>query len=192
MTKGTSWSSRAFITAVALAAVGGCASGGVSDSTQGSGSDLSRVRLYSNVAELAADSKLVVEGTATGQSVADDVDPTTDFTLSKMKIVKVLRGPHNINVGNSIVVRQMGSDKQTPPVPILVPGQVYLLYLTPSGLDGALSSQYYITGANAGIYVQPSTGLAPAAAGKATQFSQVQRENGENLPASLSDMQAMG
>lgn len=192
MTECMSWSSRAFITAVTLAAVSGCGSGGVSDSAQRSGSDMSRVRLYSNVAELAADSKLVVEGTATGQFVADDVDPTTDFTLSKMKIVKVLRGADTINVGNSIVVRQMGSDKQTPPVPILVPGQVYLLYLTPSGLDGALSSQYYITGANAGIYVQPSTGLAPAAAGTETQFAQVQRENGENLPASLSDTQALG
>lgn len=192
MTKGTSWSSRAFITAVTLAAASGCGSGGVSDSTQGSGSDMSRVRLYSNVAELAADSKLVVEGTATGQSVADDVDPTTDFTLSEVTIVKVLRGANNIKVGNSIVVRQMGSGKQTPPVPILVPGQVYLLYLTPSGLDGPLSSQYYITGANAGIYVQPSTGLAPAVAGTATQFSQVQRQTGENLPASLSDTQALG
>lgn len=191
MTKGVSWLSRAVITAVTVAAASGCGSGAVSDSTQGSGSDLSRLRLYSNVAELAADSKLVIEGAATGQSVADDIDPTTDFTLSEVKIVKLLRGAKNIKAGESIVVRQTGSGKQAPPVPILVPGQVYLLYLTPSGLHGPLSSQYYITGANAGIYRQPSTGLA-AVAGTATQFSQVQRQTGENLPASLSDTQALG
>lgn len=182
MTKGTSWSSRAFITAVTIAASSGCGSGAVSESTQGSASDLSRVRLYSNVAELAADSKLVIEGTATGHSVADDIDSTTDFTLSEVKIVKLLRGANNIKVGNLIVVRQMGSGKQTPPVPILIPGQVYLLYLTPSGLHGPLSSHYYITGANAGIYRKPSTGPAAAVSGTATQFSQVQRQPARICP----------
>lgn len=192
MTERTRRTYLAFVGAAIFAGtVSGCASGSDSDQSAGSGSDLSRVRLYANVAEMAADSKLVVVGTATRQSVAADIDPNTDFTLSDVRIVKVLRGA-DVTTGTSVIVRQSGSDKQTPPVPLLQPGRTYLLYLTASGLDGPLSSQYYITGANAGIYALPANSRAATDPTPATPFAQVQRQNGENLPATLNSEQALG
>lgn len=190
MSNGRFWAPRAFIAVVMVVAAAGCGSVGGPEVHQVAGSEMSRVRLYSSVAELAADSRLVIEGTVTGQSVAADVDAMTDFTLSEVKVVRSMRGADRVVAGDSVVVRQLGSDKQHPPVPILVSGHVYLLYLTPSGLEGSLSSQYYVTGANAGIYVEQPTGQAKNGAAKT--FAQVQRQPGETLPSDLSDTQAVG
>lgn len=186
-----SWSPAALVAAAAaVVAVAGCASLDNSNSGGSAGSELSRVKLYASVDELAADSPLIIEGTVASQSVAADIDPVTDFTLSVVTVQRTLQGDAATNTGTKIVVRQLGSTAQPPPVPLLTPGEVYLLYLTPTGLSGPLSSQYYVTGANAGIYVQEP----PGQAGKSTAplFNQVQREPGESLPAQLDESRAIG
>lgn len=193
MTKWTTVAASFVLAAGVGAAVGGCAAPEGSGGSAGSGAELSRVRLYANVGELAADSKLVVTATVTSQSVADDIDPRTDFTISRMTILKSMRGSDSVKAGDEVVVRQLGSSEQAPPVPLLDQGQVYLLYLTPSGLTGKLAEQYYVTGANAGIYVQQSASKASVgSSAEGSTYVQVQRQNAENLPPSLSDSQAVG
>lgn len=40
------------------------------------------------------------------------------------------------------------------PARILRPGSTYLLFVTPTMLAGAAAADFYITGGNAGLYVQ--------------------------------------
>lgn len=135
--------SRIYIGAVALLLVllTGCAS-------VTTGGEESRVRLYGSVSELAEDSALVVTGRVVETRTVQDLDDHTDFTLSTVEV----RESNAAEAGELITVRQFGSDKQAPVVPLLVTGQDYLLFLTSSGLKGDLASHYYVTGSNAGIY----------------------------------------
>ncbi len=146
-------------------------------------SEGSRSRLYSSVADLAADSEAVITGTVTRQHSATDIDPVTDFTISTVGVTAVVRG--DIPVGSTVEVRQFGTPKGVGPAPLLVPGSDYLLYLTPSGLDGDLSAQYYVTGGSAGLY-------ASSSAGGRGIFTQMQPDEGDRLPAALTLNEANG
>lgn len=70
-------------------------------------------------------------------------------------------------------------------------GEVYLLYLTPSGLDGELAEQYYVTGANAGIYVSVRKDVEVAKDERAT-FVQYSPQEGESLPSEVRLTDAIG
>lgn len=71
-------------------------------------------------------------------------------------------------------------------------GSNYLLFLVHSGLSGDLASQYYVTGADAGIYLAAATAKAKVQTGTATEqdisggtFNRVNNDSGDNLPATL-------
>ena len=98
--------------------------------------------------------------------------------------------------GDVVEVRQIGSVDQQTGVEMLNADQVYLLYLTPSGLSGDLASQYYVTGAEAGIYEATSGGSSNPSVLKSTSqadsekadkvsFSRVELDTGDTLPATV-------
>lgn len=90
--------------------------------------------------------------------------------------------------GQKVVeVRQFGGDSLEPPVSLLEVGDQYLLYLTPSGLAAPLDAQYYVTGANAGIF---ANGDAESARGSSV-FRKFDGEPGEELPESVTVQEAM-
>jgi len=74
-----------------------------------------------------------------------------------------------------VLVRQVGVQGDVAPYPFLKSGEVYLLFLTPTMLQGEASKQFYITGGSAGIYVE-----------KDGTFSHGPFEEGDRLPETLS------
>lgn len=167
-----------FVLGGALMALAACAP------TQSSAAHGSRVKWYASTAALAKDSVAIVAGTVSAQRVASDVDPTTPFTIST---VEVDGGSKGLKPGSVVEVRQLGSAATAGPAPLLEVGHRYLLFLTPSGLDGSLSSQYYVTGGDAGIY----TGSAGTGRGMGT-FAKVQQEDEDTLPSTLTLSSAAG
>lgn len=150
----------------------------------------SRSTLYGTLEELAGDSSAVVTGTAQQQTVHRDAEGST-FTLTTFAIEERINGsaigeaiepgPTTIDVGTSIVVRQLGDPSMRGlPAPILQVESRYLLFITPSMLPGEASRQFYITGGSAGYY--------RSAAGSSTPlhdaFEKVGDE-GDSLPITL-------
>lgn len=103
------------------------------------------------------------------------------FTLSTLSVETVVTG--DIAPDSQVVVRQIGSKDQPPPAPLMEVDNTYLLYLTPSGLQGDLASQYYVTGGNAGLYVAEQTNSHSAAS--VPTFVQVDAAEGEGLPSTI-------
>lgn len=151
------------------------------------GSNLSRVRLYSSIKAMAADSEVVLVGDVASSAVAYDIvgDPNAAITISSVIVQRVVRGggASGIAAGDTVRVRQFGSTNQRVPVPLLASGRQYLLFLTKSGLPGDLASQFYVTGSNAGLYARSaSSGTADP---MLAAFDRVDPEPGESLPATL-------
>lgn len=142
---------------------------------------LSREKIYPDVSAMAKDSDLIVIGTVVANRVAADVDGVTDFTLATVRVDEVI-GSRKTAPGLSVVVRQTGSARQAAVVPLLVEGKSYLLYLTLSGLPGELSTQFYVTGANAGVYIGDGGDV----------YQQVQKQEGESLPKTIKKSNAKG
>lgn len=176
----------------AVVALGGCASGstGAPESISeehGSDAHLTRAQLYPDIDALASDSAAIVVGTVTEQRVAADIDDATDFTISSFEVSETLKSNGSTEPGAVVDVRQIGSEEQAAPTDLLTPGSTYLLYLTPSGLEGELASQYYVTGANAGLYeAVGSENRSDASVDTGLQFVQVDGTEGEPLPNELS------
>lgn len=172
----------ALATSYALTA---CSSG-----PESSGSDGSRVKFYSSVSDLAADSTIVITGTVEEQHTATDLDPVASFTMSTVTVVAAPKGA-SLAPEAAIEVRQLGSVKQVgpAPVPLLTVGTAYLLYLTASGLSGALASQYYVTGSDAGLCEAPSPAIA---ANGRTSFTQMKPDRGDRFPPAITLNNALG
>lgn len=140
-----------------------------------SGSHVSRVKFYESLEAVTKDSAVVVVGTAGSQTVTDDLGTGLEFTLTSFAVNKVLKHKGAPPKSQSIIVRQDGSENESPSTELLEPGKNYLLFLTASGLPGELASQYYVTGVNAGLYVDAadtpaavvSTQADPSASSKA-------------------------
>lgn len=135
---------------------------------------MTRVQLYASVEELASDSVLVVVGSVISERTVADIDDTP-FTIATVEIAEVIKGQ---DLGKTVEVRQLGGEGLEPPVALLEVGGQYLLYLTASGLSAPLDTQYYVTGANAGIYASDEKETERGS----TVFTQVDREPGEALP----------
>lgn len=170
------------------------ASGGTSSGSESSSTgSISRATLYSSVADLASASDAVVVGSVASKKVAADIDGTTEFTLSTIDVSSVLKG--DVQQGAQIVVRQTGSANQPSGETFMTEGTTYLLYLVKSGLDGDLASQYYITGATAGLYAAQQTAAAKSANGAsasaAQTFSRVNPDSGDTLPATVTQEDAL-
>lgn len=148
------------------------------------GAHSSRVKLYPSVKSMADDSSAVVVGTVTEQRVAADIDETTEFTISTVEVSEVQKSKDSISRGDKLIVRQVGSQKQAAPGPLMAVGATYLLYLTPSGLEGELREHFYITGANAGLY-QAASAERRASYASNDVFKQVEKQDGEDLPAEI-------
>lgn len=173
---------------VILATATACTTSG--DELGDAGSSMSRVRLYDSIEELAADSALIVVGTVESQLVTADIDPITDFTLSTLQVMAVVSGDRSFE-GQAVTVRQVGFKEESASPEILDKGEIYLLYLTPSGLDGELAEQYYVTGANAGIYVSVGNDKGVMNDERAT-FVQYSPQEGESLPSEVRLSEAAG
>jgi hypothetical protein len=177
------------IAVLASLALAGCSSGSeTSGSAATSGSDGSRVKLYSSLPELSADSAVIASGTVTNQRTAADIDSVTEFTISTMSVSAVVKGS-GLASGSTLEVRQIGSAKHPGPAPLMTVGSTYLLYLTPSGLSGPLASQYYVTGGTAGLYIAGSSGVAARSSGS---FSHINSDEGDRLPADVTLAGAAG
>lgn len=136
------------------------------------GSSGSRHTLYDGIDELAADSSAIVVGSVSAQRTEGDQ------TVSSIVVEGSSTNPHlaeNLDGGPSTIepddvidVRQMSSD------PLLTPGAEYALFLTPTMLPGDAASQYFVTGAVAGIYVRDGD-----------TFHRVAVDSGDTLPETI-------
>ncbi|MEO8094287.1 MAG: hypothetical protein ABI632_05050 [Pseudolysinimonas sp.] len=118
-----------------------------------SGSSGSRDELYSTVSQLSANSALVVVGRVTLQDNVDDPQATVVSTIEVGERF-VTAGLGNGLPGGTPIPDKIGGVLQVRQVtkPYLETGQSYLLFLVPSGLPGEAGGQYFVTGANAGMY----------------------------------------
>lgn len=156
----------------------------------------SRVRIYESMVELEDDSPLIITGEISRTSVIRDIDDITDFTLLDVKVSQTLKG--TVNSG-SIIVRQTGSVEQGSAETLLQTGDVVMLFLTPTDLPGEQSSQYYVTGATAGVYrvtddTQQSWNVLRSQHGNASDawqpvFERVNVDSGDELPSELTPAQ---
>lgn len=146
----------------------------------------SRVELYNSVPALADDSIIVVAGTVSSQKTVSDIPNSGEFTLSTFTVAKTAKTDSNHPAGSTLVVRQHGTESKPGPGALLEPGKTYLLYLTPSGLDGDLASQFYVTGGTAGIYETEQNAAARSAGVTGdTEFTKAPSDEGDKLPAEL-------
>lgn len=156
----------------------------------------SRVRIYESMVELEDDSPLIITGEISRTSVIRDIDDITDFTLLDVKVSQTLKG--TVNSG-SIIVRQTGSAERGSAETLLQTGDVVMLFLTPTDLPGEQSSQYYVTGATAGVYrvtddTQQSWNVLRSQHGNASDawqpvFERVNVDSGDELPSELTPAQ---
>ena len=156
----------------------------------------SRVRIYESMVELEDDSPLIITGEISRTSVIRDIDDITDFTLLDVKVSQTLKG--TVNSG-SIIVRQTGSAEQGSAETLQQTGDVVMLFLTPTDLPGEQSSQYYVTGATAGVYrvtddTQQSWNVLRSQHGNASDawqpvFERVNVDSGDELPSELTPAQ---
>jgi hypothetical protein len=143
-------------------------------------SDGARAVSYESVEAISGDSAAVVTGTAGAQSTVRDLDDVTDFTLTEFTVEGAeAQGDGSPAPGTTITVRQVGSTDNAP-APILESGRNYLLFITPSMLEGDLASQYYVTGADAGLYV-----AADAARGATATYTRLAPNEVDQLPEQL-------
>ncbi|WP_345435707.1 hypothetical protein [Microbacterium gilvum] len=146
------------------------------------------MQLYESVHALADDSVVVAVVHVVSQESANETgeDKTAEFTLSAVVIDEVVKsdGPA---AGPEIIVRQDGGTEQAPPAELVEVGDTHLLYLTASELEGDVASQYYVTGANTGIYAASQD---TAGCGTSQVFEQVVAETGQDLPAQISPEEA--
>ncbi|HEV7743172.1 MAG TPA: hypothetical protein VGO65_12225 [Pseudolysinimonas sp.] len=121
-----------------------------------SGSSGSRHELYDSVAGIAADSTLVVVGRVTLQE--DDDSPQT----TRVSTIEIVERFLPAGLGSDLDIRlpdKIGDTLQVRQVlePYLERGQSYLLFLRPSELPGDAAAQFFVTGADAGVYLSQGT-----------------------------------
>jgi hypothetical protein len=172
--------------ALSLALLSACSGPGSSEVGVAT-SDGSRVTLYESVGDMATDSTTAVTGTVQDQQVRSDIPGAGEFTVSTFVVDDVVKAAAGVVPGQSLVVRQIGSAASPGPAPLIVTGKTYLLYLSSSGLDGDLASQYYVTGGDAGLY-QEAEGADGSS--EADAFSKITGDHSEGsgdvLPGQLS------
>jgi len=101
-----------------------------------SGSSGSRHELYDSLDGLVAASEVIVTGTVTQQV-------GSGTTISTVEVGEALL-PSGFGTA-TITVRELGP-------PVLAVGDEYLLFLVPTELQGVPADEYFVTGAQAGIY----------------------------------------
>lgn len=141
-----------------------------------SSSSGSRATLYESIDQLAADSSAIVVGTVHGQRTEGDV------TISSVEVTHSSFNPQlganltdesAVAAGDVVEVRQDVASSHTggDHAPLLSDGDQYMLFLTPTMLEGDAAAQYFITGAVAGLYVRDGA-----------DFRRVVTDSGDALP----------
>lgn len=137
-------------------------------STTSSGVSASRHKYYESMADLTDESSRVIVGTVVGEETV--VENGHTCTIATFEIVREFqpqslgaelpeqaRGPQQgqrPGKGETIAIRQLGTaDMDETPAPLLAQGRTYLLFVTPTMMDGPAGSQYYVTGLDSGMYV---------------------------------------
>jgi len=152
----------------------------------GDGSEISRVKVYADVAALAADSNLVIRGTALS-SYRDTVNGLsgniTNFEIAACPAVGGAVGIDRVSAqqsdvagcrpGSVVAVRTFPGD----PVDGFDSGATYLLFLTETGLPDDPNSLFYVTGAEVGAFKQSSDGV----------YTRVARDIPDDVPKTLND-----
>lgn len=100
----------------------------------------------------------------------------TSFVLAAVEVSSVEKG--DVQEGSTIIVRQTGYLEDS----LLEDGGTYLFYLVPTGLEGDLADQYYVTGVTAGIYEKVTVDSQSSAS---DSFVRVAPDSGDELPESL-------
>lgn len=119
----------------------------------------SRHELFDSLASLSAASSLVAVVKVGDASVSDGRIRETVYRGTVQSTYQPKDLATALSVGPSapaeeVFVRQVGVQGDAAPYPFLRSGDVYLLFLTPTMLDGDASKQFYITGGSAGIYAE--------------------------------------
>ncbi len=172
-------------TSIALAAVTAALAAAALTGCSTSHAEGSRAVLYDSVPSLAGDSSIVLTGTVQDQKTASDIPNSGHFTISTVVVAATAKTDSAHPAGSTVVVRQHGTTDNPGPGALLEQGKTYLLYLTPSGLDGDLGSQFYITGGTAGVYETEQNVAARSAVPKDTEFTKAPSDEGDKLPAEL-------
>lgn len=129
----------------------------------------SRSKEYRDMADLAADSTVVVVGRVLKQeTVVEDIP----YTLSTLEVQEPLHPTplatavnqpalSKSSIPTTVVIRQLGtSDMSETPSPILnADGTGYLVFIRPTELPGEAAAQFYVTGGDAGIFTKGADGV---------------------------------
>lgn len=116
-----------------------------------------RAKEYKTMKELAAESDIVIRGKALSETALDEIG-NIPFVATTVEVTEAFRGA---TTGAHIKVRQMAASSAVvieDVIPVLRPGNEYILHLTPSGLKGK-ADQYFITG-GAGGFLYGADGTA--------------------------------
>lgn len=145
--------------------------------------DTSRSDIYDSLNDMDDATDVVVTGEVRSQKTAYDIDDITAFTLAQVYVSSVEKG--EIEQNKSITVRLSGTTEQSP----LKNGAKYAFFLVHSGLEGALATQYYVTGSTAGIY---EIAGREDRSETVRNLVRVDKGSGDTLPEtlSLSDLEA--
>lgn len=142
-----------------------------------------RHTLYTSLEALASDSSDVVRVVVLDQTEVEDDLP---YTLSTVEVRETYHPSSlgrnvdrdgTLQEGEHAVIRQFGGASwEELPAAIVAPGETYLLFVTPTMLDGA-EAEYYVTGGSAGLYRPGTDG----------RFAHVGLDEGDALPDPLSE-----
>lgn len=144
-----------------------------------SGMGGTRAVIYSSLEEMARASSDIVYGVVLKQ-VIDDQDTVSTIKVSAVPKYEALSaekraGSERPTPGSTIEVRQLGTREMVETTAaILNQGENVALFLRPTRLDGDKAAQFYITGGDAGIYVD-----------KNGKFERYVTSTGDKLPAIL-------
>lgn len=106
----------------------------------------SRIKTYSSIRALAADSAVVVSGSPTGVGTPLLIGDIP-FTDQPFKVDAVYKG--GVQAGAEILVRQTGDATSDAGLPVMKVGQRYVAFLTNGDFpleDGTMVKRYYPTG----------------------------------------------
>lgn len=168
-------SGTAVLLCTALALLVGCAQSGMSGS---------RHALYTSVDEIGADSSVIatVEVTHTEDLKGEDVPMSVATAVVAEPLVvegigeAIPGGAITLEPGDRLEIKQLGwSSMDETPAPLLHPGRIYLLFLTPTRIEGDAENAFFITGGDAGIYEAADNGA----------FVHVGTESGDTLPREI-------
>lgn len=117
--------------------------------------DTDRLKAYSSIGQLAADSAALVEFTATSATVTDLIGATqVPFTVTTVADPRTLQGT---TASRPLKIRQLGGTRGnvvfSSDVPLLLPGATYVAFVQKFTFGpGHDTDQYVITGDGAGLF----------------------------------------